>query len=167
MKDIKMSECFSMPLTIVVHKDCCDEFESLVKDSRDDYMFVFPEDIDVSAVVHAINSHDSLVDQLAAANEEIEGLSLRNELMVKLGSKANSELRQEVELLTNELAAAKAELQSVTEVANRYIKRNEESKESTKKEIAEYRKLLNVIATIGDKGMAKSINVVLAKHKGE
>lgn len=38
---------------------------------------------------------------------------------------------------------------------------------AAKAEIAEYRKLLNVIATIGDEGVAISINTVLARHKGE
>ena len=72
MSDVKMSECFSLPITTKASRDCCDEWETLAYDSVGDFMFQLPDDICIDSVVTAINSYDSnqeLIAKLQADNE--------------------------------------------------------------------------------------------------
>jgi len=72
MSDVKMSECFSLPITTKASRDCCDEWETLAYDSVGDFMFQLPDDVCIDSVVTAINSYDSnqeLIAKLQADNE--------------------------------------------------------------------------------------------------
>lgn len=84
MKDIKMSECFSLPLVVVTKRDYCGEYESAIHDSFDDFMFFVPDDIDDKALIQAVNNHDLLVDQLDAAKAEIAELKSDMKFMCEM-----------------------------------------------------------------------------------
>ena len=79
MSDIKMSECFSLPVDGVYECNFLGEYSYTIYDGRGDILISrLPDDVNAEAIAHAVNNHDRLVEENKRLRElDTEELSVK------------------------------------------------------------------------------------------